>query len=65
MANVPGHFAYSKQHNTLKPQVFFRANKPLQIERVPDLKMYVGCGTIGANYVHYSLAPEDPDLGVG
>jgi ABC-type amino acid transport substrate-binding protein len=58
-------FAYSRHYNTLTPQVFFRANKPLQIERVLDLKKYVGCGMIGASYVHYSLAPEDLDLGVG
>jgi ABC-type amino acid transport substrate-binding protein len=58
-------FAYSSHYITLTPQVFFRANKPLQIERVLDLKKYVGCGMIGASYVHYALAPEELDLGVG
>ncbi|NVO05191.1 MAG: transporter substrate-binding domain-containing protein [Rhodoferax sp.] len=58
-------FAYSSHYNTLTPQLFFRANKPLKVANVMDLKNYVGCGMIGASYVHYGLAAEDLDLGSG
>ncbi|GAA5174181.1 hypothetical protein GCM10025771_03230 [Niveibacterium umoris] len=57
-------FAYSAHYNTLTPQVFFRADTPLNIRTIADLKHYRGCGMIGASYAHYGLDPRDLDLGV-
>lgn len=57
-------FAYSRSYSTLTPQVFFRAEQPLAVAVVADLKRYRGCGMIGASYLHYGLQPSELDLGV-
>ena len=58
-------FAYSAHYNTLTPQVFYRANKPITVKQPDDLKQYRGCGMVGASYLHYGLTPELLDLGIG
>ena len=57
-------FQYSRHYNTLTPQVFYRAQKPVRVRVVADLKNYKGCGMLGASYEHYKLAATDLDLGV-
>lgn len=58
-------FAYSTHYNTLTPQVFYRAQHPVLIRDVSDLRKYRGCGMNGASYAHYGLLPADLDLGSG
>jgi polar amino acid transport system substrate-binding protein len=58
-------FDYSSHYYTLTPQLFYLANRPVQIEQLADLKKYRGCGIYGSSYAHYGLRPEDLDLGPG
>ena len=58
-------FAYTTHYNTLTPQVFFLASRPVRVKALADLKKYRGCGMIGASYAHYGLGPKELDLGVG
>ncbi|HEY0957117.1 MAG TPA: transporter substrate-binding domain-containing protein [Roseateles sp.] len=55
--------AFSAPYKTFTPQVFYRANRPLQLTRRADLKRWRGCGKSGASYLHYGLAPGDLDQG--
>src|SRR5262249_8261023 len=57
-------FAYSIHYSTLTPQVFFRAEHPLQIDTKADLKRYRGCGLTGASYAHYGLEADEVERGV-
>lgn len=55
--------AFSAPFKTLTPQVFFRADKPLKIQSMADLKRWRGCGMNGSSYAHYGLQPGDLDQG--
>lgn len=57
-------FDYTRHYNTLTPQVFYRAQQPVVVSNMSDLKKYKGCGMIGASYAHYGLRAEELDLGV-
>ncbi|TXH89312.1 MAG: amino acid ABC transporter substrate-binding protein [Rhodoferax sp.] len=57
-------FAFSRHYNTLTPQVFYRADSPVQVHNKADLQRYRGCGMLGASYAHYGLRSEQLDLGV-
>lgn len=57
-------FAFSRHYNTLTPQVFFRAQSTVKIQKMADLPYYRGCGMLGASYAHYGLKSEQLDLGV-
>jgi len=57
-------FDYTRHYSTLTPQVFYRAQQPVVVSKMADLKRYKGCGMIGASYAHYGLEPEELDLGV-
>ncbi len=57
-------FLYSVYYQQLTPQVFFDAQRPINVQVKADLKKYRGCGLIGWSYRHYGLNPEDLDVGV-
>lgn len=57
-------FAFSRHYNTLTPQVFYRADSPVEVRSTADLQRYRGCGMLGASYAHYGLQSEQLDLGV-
>jgi polar amino acid transport system substrate-binding protein len=58
-------FAYTLPYATWTPQVFFRADRPLAINTVADLKRYRGCGMISATYEQYGLSAQELDLSTG
>jgi len=57
-------FTYSIYYQQLTPQVYFDAQRPVNIQVKADLKKYRGCGLIGWSYKHYGLNAEDLDVGV-
>lgn len=58
-------FDYSIHYNTLTPQIFYLAARPIVVNQLGDLKKYRGCGLYGSSYDHYGLKSEELDLGAG
>ncbi|WIT11581.1 transporter substrate-binding domain-containing protein [Paucibacter sediminis] len=48
-------FDYSRHYRSLTPQVFFRADAPLELASKADLRKYRGCGMASGSYAHYGL----------
>ncbi|MBV8125748.1 MAG: transporter substrate-binding domain-containing protein [Burkholderiaceae bacterium] len=55
-------FVFSTPYNTLTPQIFFRKDRPVQVNSAADLKRYKGCGLRGSSYAHYGLSSSDLTL---
>jgi len=56
-------YDYSTHYNTLTPQLFYLASKPLQVTESKDLSNYKGCGIYGSSYVHFKIKSEDLSMG--
>lgn len=57
-------YTFSRHYLTLTPQVFYRAQNPIQVSTMADLRKYKGCGITGSSYAHYGLPTDALDLGV-